>query len=322
MCTAIKINGKRQLFGRTLDVESSYGEKIIISRRNYDFKFLAGKAHASHYAILGIGCVADGYPLYFDAINERGLAAAALSFVGNAVYRDKEAEKYNVASFELIPWILSECDSVAEAKKLILKTNITAESFSSDMQPTPLHFIISDKNGSITVESVNDGIKVYENPLGVLTNNPPFEYHLANVSAYMYLDSCQSKNTIAPDVNLEHTSRGMGAFGMPGDFSSQSRFVRALFIKNHIEPNIENGEISKFFHAMDSVTVPYGCVLNDSGEKTYTVYTSCADMESITYYFTTYESRRIRAVNLFEQGIEGDGLLSFDIKSDEGICFM
>lgn len=322
MCTAIKINGKRQLFGRTLDVEASYGEKVIISKRDYVFKFSPLKRAAPHYAMLGIGCVADGYPLYFDAINEKGLAAAALSFVGNAFYRESENGKYNVASFDFIPWILSECVTVTEAAELISKTNITSECFSPDMPPTPLHFIVSDKERSITVESVRDGIKVYDNPLGVLTNNPPFEYHLANASAYMYLDPRQSKNTIAPDLKLEHTSRGMGAFGMPGDYSSQSRFVRALFVKNHIGSIDGGGEVSSFFHAMDAVKVPYGCVLNDRGERTYSVYTSCADMERIVYYFTTYESRRIRALSLFEHEISGDGLSVFDIKDKESVAFL
>ena len=322
MCTAVKINGNRNLFGRTLDVEASYGEKIIISKREYDFKFSIKKDCGFHYAILGMGCVADGYPLYFDAINEKGLAVAALSFIGNAVYGEKEEGRYNVASFEFIPWILSNCQSIAEAKELISGTNITSDSFSPDMPPTALHFIVADKEGSITIESVKDGIRVYENPLGVLTNNPTFDYHLANAAAYMYLDSRQSKNTIAPDVKLEHTSRGMGAFGMPGDYSSQSRFVRALFVKNHIDSIEDDGEVSRFFHAMDSVKVPYGCVFNEKGEKTYSVYTSCMDMERIVYYFTTYESRRIRAVSLFEHGVVGSGILVFDAKDKESIAFI
>ena len=322
MCTAIKTNGKRHLFGRTLDVEASYGEKVIISKRDYVFKFSPLKERASRYAMLGIGCVADEYPLYFDAVNEKGLAAAALSFVGNAVYREKEEGKYNVASFDFIPWILSNCQSVADAAELISKTNITSDSFSADMPPTSLHFIIADKDESITVESVKDGIKVYENQLGVLTNNPPFEYQLANACAYMYLDPRQSKNTIAPDVKLKHTSRGMGAFGMPGDYSSQSRFVRALFVKNHIESIEDDGDVGKFFHVMDAVKVPYGCVVNEQGEKTYSVYTSCADIERIVYYFTTYGSRRIRAVSLFEHGVSGSGILIFDMKDKESIAFI
>ncbi len=322
MCTAIKISGKKQLFGRTLDVESSYGEKIIISKRKFDFKFSAPAYSPYQYAMLGVGCVRENYPLYFDAINEKGLAIAALSFRGNAVYHRKDSSKYNVASFEFIPWVLSGCASVAEAKELISKANITDDSFRADMPPSPLHFIISDKESSITVESLKEGIRIYENHLGVLTNNPAFDSQISNASAYMYLDSRQPKNKIAPDANLEHISRGMGAFGMPGDFSSQSRFVRALFVKNHTESNIEGGEISGFFHATDSVTVPYGCVLNEGGEKTYTVYTACMDMESITYYFTTYECRLIRAVNLFEKDINGEGLLSFDIKSKESIAYI
>ena len=322
MYTAIKFNGKKHLFGRTLDVESSYGEKIIITKRGFDFKFPPADATTSQYAMLGVGCVAENYPLYFDAVNEKGVAMAALSFSGNAVYHPKDESKYNVASFEFIPWVLSRCSSVAEAKELILRTNITEDAFSPDMPPSPLHFIVSDKRESITVESVIDGIKIYENPLGVLTNNPTFDAQLSAASAYMYLDSKQPKNSIAPDVKLEHISRGMGAFGMPGDFSSQSRFVRALFLKNHIESNTAKGELTAFFHAMDSVSVPYGCVVTDKGEKTYTVYTSCVDMDSITYYFTTYEDRQIRAVELFEKGVEGDALLAFDMKSEESVFYI
>ena len=322
MCTAIKINGEKNLFGRTLDVEASYGEKIIIARRGFDFKFTDTYRSASRYALLGVGCVVKNYPFYFDAVNEKGLAMAALSFPGNAFYSERRENRYNVASYDFIPWVLSGCASVSEAKELISAATITDAAFSPDMPPSPLHFIISDKKDSITVEPTREGLRIYENPLGVLTNNPPFDAQLSWASAYMYLASGQPKNNVAPTVNLEHFSRGMGAFGMPGDFSSPSRFVRAVFVKNHIETNAACGEVSSFFHVMDSVAVPHGCVLTDEGEKTYTVYTSCIDMDRIIYYFTTYGHRQIRAVDLFEKGIDGDSLLTFDMSSKESVFYI
>ena len=126
MCTAATYKTKDFYFGRTLDYEFSYGDEITITPRNYSFHFRhSDKVLNSHYAIIGMAHVAGDYPLYYDAINEKGLGMAGLNFVGNAVYAEPVSEKENVAQFEFIPWILSQCATLEEARQKLSVMNLT-----------------------------------------------------------------------------------------------------------------------------------------------------------------------------------------------------
>ena len=315
MCTAINITGARHLFGRTLDVEHSLGERVVITPRGFRFDFRREGVCASHLAMVGMALVQDGVPLYFDAVNEAGLCAAALKFP-SAVYHAPEAGARNIASFELIPWLLCRCEDLASALDVLDGAIITRDAFSTALPPSPLHFIIADKTGAAVIESVADGLKIYADPLGVLTNDPPFPYHMTRVCDFMNLDSAHPENTLAPSVGLTPYSGGLGAFGLPGDFSSSSRFVRAVFAKNHTEGA---DEISRFFHVADSVSVPRGCEKNSVGEALYTVYTSLADTASATYYFTTYENRRLRSLSLFDAELDTRELSVFDVRDVQDV---
>ncbi|MBQ9112512.1 MAG: choloylglycine hydrolase [Clostridia bacterium] len=320
MCTAISDSGFCHLFGRTLDLERSYGESAVITPRDYRLEFIHEGALQSHPAMVGIACVRDGVPLYYDAVNQSGLCAAALNFPGNAVYHEPKDGKRNVASFELIPYILSKCRDLAEAVQLLRCANITKDSFSPDLPTTPLHWLIADKGGAITVESVADGLRVYDNPFGVLTNNPDFPYHMTNISNYMQLSPAPPENRLCPSVPIGAYSRGMGALGLPGDLSSASRFVRAVFAKSHtVCENTKEAEISRFFHIMDTVSQPRGCAVTDSQRPVATVYTSCADTATATYYFTTYACRRIRALSLERAYADPSELTVFPLESAEDI---
>ncbi len=305
MCTAVSINGERPLFGRTLDVDCSYGESVITTPRNFRFEFLHEKSEKSHLAMIGIGCVRDGVPLYFDAMNESGLSAAGLNFTLSAKYHPIADGLHNVASFEVIPWVLSQCRTLSEVKELLKSTNITADNFSTDLPSTPLHWIIADKTGAITLESVSSGLEIYENSFGVLTNEPPFKYHATHLSDFLQLTPNAPQNNLCREVDIVPYARGMGAMGLPGDFSSSSRFVRAFFVKSHIETSPGSDEINRFFHVMNSVSVPFGCSKNERGQNMYTLYASCANAESLSYHFATYDNRRIRSVTLTDELING-----------------
>ena len=319
MCTAISINSKGHLFLRTLDLDCSYGEAVICTPRSFRLDFRHEEALNKHYSILGVGCVFDNTPLYYDAFNEKGLAAAALNFPGMAVYFPKKEGKLNIASFELISWVLSQCSDVSEAVDLIKKVNITNDSFSQTLLTTPLHWIIADKSGSVTVESVAGGLEIYENPFGVLTNSPGFPYHAMRISDFLRIDSASPENKIAPSVNLSCYSKGLGATGLPGDYSSSSRFVRAVFLKNH---STAENLISHGFHVMENLAVPRGAVLTDDGKPFMTVYTSVLDTDNGVYYFTTAGSRRIRAVRLSEELMNESAPSKFKMTEEEKIHYL
>lgn len=318
MCTAISDHTYQHLFGRTLDVECSYGESVVIAPRQIRFDLLYEIPIQAHLAVIGIGCVRGNTPLYYDAVNEAGLAMAGLNFPQNAVYHPKQQGKHNVASYELIPWVLYQCKTVREAAELLSRTNITPDNFSSDLTATPLHWIIADKERAVTVESVSNGLCIYENRFGVLTNEPPFPYHETRLADFMQLRAEYPQNGLCPSTDLSVYSRGMGAMGLPGDFSSPSRFVRAVFLKNHTAHEAsEEKAVGRFFHIMDSVCVPRGCVKTEEGKEMLTRYTSCANTDTATYYFTTYHRRRIRTVDLRSTPLDADTLTQFSILDGE-----
>ncbi|MCI8617801.1 MAG: choloylglycine hydrolase family protein [Clostridia bacterium] len=320
MCTAVTYKTKDFYFGRTLDYEKSYGEKVTITPRNYTFHFREKEEIKTHYAIIGMAYVTENYPLYYDAINEKGLGMAGLNFVGNAYYKEKIEGKDNITQFEFIPWILSQCATVEEAKKLIKKINLLNTQFNEKLPLAQLHWIISDNNETITIESVKEGIKIYENPVGVLTNNPPFDKQMFELNNYMQLSAKTPENNFSKKLNLETYSLGMGAIGLPGDLSSQSRFIRAVFVKmNSISLEGEKESVSQFFHILNSVDQQRGCCDLGDGKYEITMYTSCCNTNKGIYYYTTYDNHQITAINMHKENLENDELIVFPLIREEQI---
>ncbi len=320
MCTAVTYTTNNHYFGRNLDLEYSYKETVTITPRNYEFKFRKVKNIQTHYAIIGMAYVANNYPLYYDAINEKGLGMAGLNFPGNADYKEEKENMDNIAPFEFIPWVLSQCSNIEEVRKLLQNINIAAINFSDELPASPLHWIISDKESSITVESVRDGLKIYDNPVGVLTNNPTFDIHMFNLNNYMNLSIEQPTNNFSKKLNLETYSRGMGAIGLPGDLSSASRFVKATFTKmNSISGSSESESISQFFHILESVYQQRGCVHMGGDKYEITIYSSCCNMDKGIYYYTTYENSQITAVDMYKENLDSKELINYDLIKNQQI---
>lgn len=314
MCTAVCYRNNTSYFGRNLDLDRGYGERVVITPRNYELKMRCEKAITSHYAMIGMACVVDGFPLYFEATNEKGLSMAGLNFPDNAVYYDFAEGKYNVAPFEFIPWILSRCASIDEAEWLLKKINLVNIHFSEKLPLSPLHWMISDKERSIVVEPLTDGLKIYDNAFEVLTNNPPFDFHKTNVSNYMGLGIGGVSSQFDAKIPMKNYSLGMGAMGLPGDFSSASRFVRALFVKeNSVSKNDEKSNVNQFFHILNSVAMPNGCVLAEKNFE-YTRYSSCCNIERGIYYYTTYNNFEIKTVNMHDVDLEGQGIYVYNVE--------
>ena len=314
MCTAITYNTIDHYFGRNFDLEYSYHETVTITPRNYPFKFRKVKEINSHYAMIGMSYVAGDYPLYYDAVNEKGLGMAGLNFPTNAFYHEEVTDKDNIASFELIPWILSQCATVEEAKNLLAKINIAQINFSDELPASPLHWIIADKEKSITVESVKDGLKIYDNPVGVLTNNPTFDMQMFNLNNYMSLSIEVPQNNFSEKLKFDTYSRGMGALGLPGDLSSLSRFVKATFTKmNSLSGNTESESISQFFHILSSVEQQRGCVHMGEDKYEITIYSACCNMDKGIYYYTTYENNQITSIDMHKENLDDTKLISYDL---------
>ncbi len=320
MCTAATYKTKDFYFGRTLDYEFSYGDEVVVVPRNYPFHFRQMGDMPTHHAIIGMAYVAQDYPLYYDAANERGLGMAGLNFVGNAACWDRKEGKDNIAQFEFIPWILGQCATVQEARRLVERMNLLNVPFSDELPLSQLHWIIADRESCVTVEAVAEGIKIYDNPVGVLTNNPPFDKQLFALNNYMYLSPKSPRNTFGAGLELQRYSRGMGAIGLPGDLSSQSRFVRVAFTKmNSLSGEGEAESVSQFFHILGSVDQQRGCCELDDGKYEITLYTSCCNTDRGIYYYTTYDNHQITAVDMHRENLDGESLVRYPLIKGEQI---
>lgn len=320
MCTSVSWNSKDHYFGRNLDLEYCYNETVTITPRNYPFIFRKMGNMGSHYAMIGIATVMDDYPLYYDATNEMGLSIAGLNFPGNAVYHPPCSNKDNVTPFEFIPWVLGQCANVDEAKLFLDKINLVNIPYSPELPLSPLHWHIADAEKSIVVEPMETGVKVFDNPVGVLTNNPPFDFHLQNLGQYLNVTPHPVFSRFATNYPLTPWSRGMGGLGLPGDFSSASRFVKASFVKlNSLFADSEEESVSQFFHILSSVAMPRGSVMIDDSKPDITRYSSCCNTDKGIFYYQTYDNSRIYGVNLHRENLNGSIPVSYPLITHEPI---
>lgn len=310
MCTAIH---EKNLFGRTLDLECSYGESVTVTPREFPLDLRYDASLSRHFAFMGCAHVRGGLPLYYDGFNEKGLAAAALNFPVSAVYSPPRPSFRNLASFEVIPSLLAGCGSRSEARAFLSEVHVTDDAVASDLPPTPLHWIIADKSGSLIAEPTVEGLVLYDNPVGVLTNEPPFPYQMTHLCDFLHLSPTPLENRLDPDAPLRPYSRGMGGMGLPGDASSASRFVRAVFAKTHTVWD-KGKEIDGFFHVMDTVAQPKGFARIEEGKPIYTVFTDCMDLSSLSYSYTTYDCRSIRTHFLQDYDLDGDSIHCIDME--------
>ena len=322
MCTAITYSTKDHYFGRNLDLEYSFGEGIVIVPGNFPFQFRRCGSLAHHYAMIGTAVVVEDYPLYYDATNEKGLSMAGLNFPGNADYKRERDDKDNIAPFEFIPWILGKCASVEEVRAALSKINLVNIDFSQKLRLSPEHWMIADQREAIVVEPLKEGIRIYDNPMGVMTNNPTFDKQLWNLNNYMNLSPEPAKNVFSKELEFDDYSRGMGAIGLPGDLSSSSRFVKAVFTRmNSVSGDSENESVSQFFHILGSVEQQRGCVRLGEDKYEVTVYSSCCNMDKGIYYYKTYENSQITAVNMHREDLDGEKLIKYPMIKEQQIRY-
>ena len=323
MCTAAVYQTRDFYFGRNLDYEFPYGEEVCIVPRNFPLPLRHLPELTTHYAMIGMAHVQDNYPLFYDAVNETGLCIAGLNFVGNAAYAQVEDGRTNVAQFELIGWLLGTCRDLAEARDALRTLNLVGTPYSEKLPTAQLHWLIADKTGCMVLEAMKDGLHVYENPVGVLTNNPPFPMQLFALNNFAQLSPKPPVNRFSAELSLQQYSRGMGAIGLPGDLSSQSRFVRVAFTKLNARSGETEGEsVSQFFHILTSVEQQRGCCELENGKYEITLYSSCCNADKGIYYYTTYENRQITAVSLRGEDLDAQALVRFPLEQKQNIRYL
>lgn len=319
MCTGLSMTGSKHYFGRNLDLEYDFGQQVVITPRGYRITLSQEKPMDTHYAIVGMASVQNDYPLYADAINEKGLGMAGLHFALYGVYPAKvQNEQHTVSPYEYILWVLGQCATLAEARSLVEATTLSDVPFSKDLPLSKLHWMVSDASGSFIIEPCEDGLKIHDDPLGVLTNDPPFDFQTTNLNYYLNLEAAYPVSRFGPGTDLKPLGKGLGAVGLPGDSSAVSRFVRIAFNRtNSVCDKDEASEIAQFFHLLDSVASVRGPVEAETGKYFITRYSSC--MADGCYYFKTYANNQITRIAMDRVDLDGSDLSCYTAQTPQQI---
>lgn len=309
MCSGVRFsdNNENMYFGRNLDWSVGFGQKVLITPRDYILNSAFLGERSSKYALIGMGIVAEGTPLYFDCGNEAGLAVAGLNFPGYAQYEDAPVQgKRNIAAYEFPLWVAMSFQSVDEVESALKETVIVAKPFNEKYPVSMLHWIVGDKDRSIVVEYTENGMEVFRDDVDVLTNQPGFGWHRENLRNYMNVDSGMPDSVNWQDAKMKPFGAGSLMRGLPGDYYSTSRFVRAAYHNTHYPAqSTESENISRLFHTLASVAMIDGASQMSDGNFEKTIYTGGFSSATNTYYFNTYEDSAIRSVRLEDYGVDG-----------------
>lgn len=305
MCTAAMMQSKSGecYFGRTMDFSYPLSPELLIVPRGYEWENITG-THSiiNQYRYMGIG--QDISPVIFaDGVNEKGFAAAALYFPGCAHYETEisdDAGKPPFAALELVNFLLGQCANVEQAASMLQNIRIVGVEDSVTNSVAPLHWILADKSGAcMAVEKTESGLHLMDNPMGVLSNSPDFNWHMTNLRNYMNVTPTQQLERIWCQTVLTPFGQGAGAFGLPGDYTPPSRFVKTAFQKSHAYiPAQREGAVNACFHILDGVSIPKGVVITDRGTSDYTQYTSLISLSAGEYFFKTYDNYQITSALL------------------------
>ena len=320
MCTCVTMNRGGHYFGRTLDLEYDFDQRVIIAPRALPLTFRRQPPLPRHYAMIGMASAAEGFPLFAEAMNEKGLGMAGLYFPESAVYRETLTPGMtHLAPYELIPWLLGQFDTVEQVRRVLPDLEVAALPLGK-LPLAPLHWMVADGRDCLVVESVAEGLKVYDNPAGVLTNEPPFPYHMTYLRGFLNLTPQPPACRFGGALSLTPYGQGMGALGLPGDASPASRFVRAAFGRANSQcPPEEGAAVTELFHILDSVSMVRGCVITPQGACDITRYACCADAARGVYYYKTYGNSRLTAVDMNREDLEGTKLLEFPLETAQSI---
>ena len=327
MCTALSIKSDegKYFFGRNMDLAYTFNQAVMIIPKSFQFKDkVTGHMITNNRAIIGMGTVIDNHPTIADGMNENGLACAGLNFAGYAYWEKEPVEgKTNIGPYDFIQWVLSNHDTIEEVKKDIENIELVDIPLNEKTPCPTLHWMISDKTGkSIVVEKTKNKFAFYDNTVGVMTNNPTFDWHLTNLNEYLYLTPNYPNDTKWSDQELTPLGIGAGSLGIPGDFAPASRFVRIAYIRAHMT-SVKNDiqAVTQFFHMLDYVKMVKGGVITKDGLEDLTLYSSCMDQHEGIYYYKSYDNNRISAVDMKKEKLEGKELKIFPYPTTQDINY-
>ena len=317
MCTGLALETKDglHLFGRNMDIEYSFNQSIIFIPRDFKCVNKSNKKElTTKYAVLGMGTIFDDYPTFADGMNEKGLGCAGLNFPVYVSYSKEDIEgKTNIPVYNFLLWVLANFSSVEEVKEALKNANIVDIPISENIPNTTLHWMISDITGkSIVVEQTKEKLNVFDNNIGVLTNSPTFDWHVANLNQYVGLRYNQVPEFKLGDQSLTSLGQGTGLVGLPGDFTPASRFIRVAFLRDAMIKNDKDSiDLIEFFHILNNVAMVRGSTRTVEEKSDLTQYTSCMCLEKGIYYYNTYENNQINAIDMNKENLDGNEIKTY-----------
>ncbi len=334
MCTAITLtlDESQHVLGRNYDWNTIYNPAIILTPRNYIYtNKITKETIAVKYALLGMNIQYEPTSFYVDGVNEKGLSCCVLSLAGHSSWNDQMIEgKENIISYDVIFWILANFATLEEVKEGVKRLNIYASSEDIFSSMVDIHWIVADKSGkSIVIEKTQKKLTVYNNKIGVLTNAPTFDFQLNNLNRYINLETIQPQPVKWGEQILKADSHGYGLIGLPGDFSSPSRFIRAAFLRNHVRINQDNNAIIQSFHILENLSVATGInrfIGDEANLEPYTSclatqYTSCMDLDNLIYYYRTYHNPQILAIDFKKEKLDLPDIKRFAYHNEYSIKY-
>lgn len=309
-CTGIRLTAKdgAVVTGRTLEFGVDLKSQVAIYPRGTAFTGdlpggAKGIAFKSRFGIVGANGL--GLPAIIDGLNDQGLYAGIFFFPGYATYTPVTADNQSrsLANYQYTLWILANFSTVADLKAAFNTVSLAATPVAALGGPAPAHFRVVDKTGAaVVIEQLNGTLKIFDDPLGVITNSPSFDWHITNLGNYIGLSP-----ELRPSITLEGQKisgfgQGSGFFGLPGDFTPPSRFVRAAaFEQTAVQPNTGTDAVQQVFHILNNFDIPVGSVRDEvNGQRVdeWTTWTSVNDLHNLVFAYRTFDDQTLRSVDV------------------------
>jgi choloylglycine hydrolase len=328
-CTGIRIRPQdgSVIAARTLEFAADLRSNVVVIPRNTSEVGTApggkpGLRWTSKYASAGAN--AFGLPIIVDGLNEKGLGAAIFYFPGYAKYQHTKADDVGrtIAPWELPLYLLGNCANVEEAVHTVRSIHV-GEVVQKDMgYVPPCHYIVNDAAGRCAVlEYVNGQLNVHDNPLGVITNSPTFDWHVTNLCNYVNLSPTNVPPVDMAGLKLGALGQGSGMLGLPGDFTPPSRFIRAVaFSQSALPAATAHDGVMQAFHILNQFDIPKGAARGEEhGQQVadYTLWTSVSDLTNVRYHFRTFSNSRIRMVDLKKMDLDAKNIKTFSMAGAE-----
>jgi len=324
-CTGITLKSEDGsfIFGRTLELAQDLNSDLIIVPRGYKYigstpEGKNGMQWSVKYGFVAMNASVEP-TLAADGLNEKGLAVGIFYLPGYTKYEtyNKDLESKTLAPIEFATWLLSNFAKVKDVKNGLGLSRVVNVAIKSWYFVPPLHFMVTDQTGaSIVIEYIDGMIKVHNNPIGVITNAPSFDWHITNLSNYVNLSPLNKTSIKLGTLKIKPFGEGSGMLGLPGDFTPPSRFIRAtIFSKNVLPGKNATETVRQTFHVLNQFDIPKGIICSKNRKKTYdkTQWTSASDTNNKQYYIHTINNRTIRKVDLKKADLNAKNIVTIPV---------